>query len=149
MIAEENLPTPHGQAILQSAKNQLGSDASPNDEAPDELGCAETVTCVLRKAGCNIPIILSTAQLYTWLEKSPEWLEVPLPLPGDIILSPTGTGGKNGIRNGHVGIVGNDGWIMSNNSFSGVFERNYTLASWKYRYIISGGYKLAFFRKIA
>lgn len=148
-IAQNNLPTSYGKVILDSAKTQVGTDASPNDVAPDEYGCAETVTEVLRKAGCNIPVQVSTARLYEWLVSSPDWLEVPSSLPGDIIIAPTGQGGKNGVANGHVGIVAENGNIMSNNSWTGRFEQNYTLASWRDRYIIKGGYKNYFFRKVA
>lgn len=144
-IATKNLPTSDGLKIYQIALSCLGTDASPNDLAPDELGCAETVSTIINKASFKMPIILSTREFYNYLNTN--WLQVSVPLPGDIILSPTGFGGKNGVANGHTGIVGTGEAIMSNNSSTGKFERNYTLASWKARYADKGGYPVWFFRK--
>lgn len=147
-IIQFNTPTPKGQKIYETALQCIGIDASPNDLAPDELGCAETVTTILNKAGIQMPVILSTAELFKYLSAGIQWLEVPKPLPGDVIISPTGMGGKNGITHGHTGIMGLDGKIMSNNSYTGTFEKNYTIQSWKARYQNLGGYPVHIFRKV-
>lgn len=130
----------------------LGTDASPNDVAPDELGCAETVNAIhKREFGFEIGGGLSTALMYKALEVSPYFQRVDQPDKGDIALSPTGMGNGN-LPNGHVGIVG-DGVgegrvIMSNDSFKGTFEANYTIKKWKDRYMVKGGYPLLFYRRL-
>lgn len=126
----------------------IGKDASPNDVAPDELGCAETVNSIhyyvfQREIGGTV----STNKLYKALLDHPNFIRVDQPLPGDIVISPTGYGNGK-LPNGHVGIVGEGGTIMSNDSFKGTFERNFTIASWKKRYVTFGGYPMAFYRRI-
>lgn len=148
MVAEGNLPTDQGAKIFTTAKQWIGMDASPKDVAPDELGCAETVTAILNYAGFQTPVIVSTAKLYEYLSTKVEWMRVYTPIEGDIVISPTGMGGKNGIKNGHVGVVGTGGVIMSNASATGTFEPNYTINSWTNRYSIKGGYPIFYFRRV-
>lgn len=145
-IGVKNLPTSQGMKIYQTALTYLGKDASPNDLAPDELACAESVSDIINQAGFPMPIILSTKELYNYLKIN--WLQITTPLAGDVIISPTGLGGNNGITNGHTGIVGLNGVIMSNNSATGNFLQNYTLSTWKARYQDKGGFPILFFRKI-
>lgn len=145
-IATKNLPTSQGIKIYQTALSCIGIDASPNDLASDEFGCAESVSDVIIKAGFPMPVFLSTRELYGYLDRN--WLQVLSPLAGDVIISPTGYGGSNGITNGHTGIVGFGGAVMSNSSATGTFEKNYTLDTWKYRYQTKGNYPVLFFRKI-
>lgn len=135
----------------------LGKDASPNDVAPDEFGCAETAYDILRDAlGSNvgIPFTVSTNALYRELHDSKAYVQVDQPLEGDVWISPTGYGNGN-LSNGHVGIVGqvdnNDRGntlIMSNDSNTGLFKQNYTIKTWKDRYVTLGGYPCYIFRKI-
>lgn len=135
------------QTIYDTACLNLKTDVSPNDIAPDEYGCAETVSDLLKMAGFDIGLYLSTYQLYYALKSNSGFIRVDTPLYGDIIISPTGFG--NGmLPNGHVGICGKDDKIMSNNSFTGLFEENYTQDAWKARYQKVGGYPLIYFRKI-
>lgn len=147
-IVQNNLVTTQGQQIFTTAKSLIGTDVSPNDLAPDELGCAETVSTLLNRAGFPMPIILSTSELWRFFSQSDVWVEVMSPLPGDVIISPTGQGGKNGITHGHTGIVGEGGRIMSNDSATGKFVSNYSIASWTVRYKIKGGYNTYYFRRI-
>lgn len=132
--------------IYETAKSWLGRDASPEDSAPDELGCAETVSNILFDAGCVIPIMLSTSQLRHYLETRGEWKRVQVPGPGDIIISPTGEGGSNGMKHGHTGIVMVSGMIASNDSHTGLFLENYSLSSWRARYEDIGDYPIYFYR---
>lgn len=147
-ISTNNLSTPQGQKIFETAKSLLGVDASPNDIAPDELGCAETVSEVIIKAGFKMPIIVSTKNLYDWLRTKKEWLETTTPIPGDIVISPTGSGGKNGITHGHTGVVGVGGVIMSNSSATGRFEPNFTINRWVAYYQTKGGYPVKYYRRV-
>lgn len=127
----------------------LGTDASPTNLAPKGLECAETVSNLLRRLDGKFPIVLGTASLLDILRHYPGVKEVtPLwPELGDIVLYATGEG--NGvISNGHVFIADKDGTLMSNNSPTGTFERNYTLATARKRYMRWGGYPEHIFRII-
>lgn len=136
--------------LFDVAIQALGTDASPNDVAPDELGCAETVYDILAKAfplKVGFPFTVSTNLLYKGLEESVLYTRIDSPLEGDIVISPTGYG-TGGLSNGHVGIKGELDKIMSNSSASGTFEENYTMDTWKARYVGLGGYPIFFFRRI-
>ena len=41
--------------LYEAARSFIGTDASPNDLAPDELGCAETVNEIIRRASWRLP----------------------------------------------------------------------------------------------
>ncbi len=136
--------------IYDAALHALHSDASPNDLAPDYLACAETVTTLVNKAVPGaLRITTATYILRKELLESPYFQEVSDPIAGDIIISATGYGGKNGVTHGHCGIVLTNNIIASNSSRTGLFDENFTLASW-YRYFRDvGGYEVRFFRFIS
>lgn len=139
-------------SIYKKALECLNVDVTPADEVPDEYACAETVSAIIFEAGFTIGKIVSTSLLYNFFQKKDrEWIETYTPLPGDIIISPTGHGNGQ-LANGHVGIVGektaNDTLIMSNTSANGKFQQNYTLSTWKARYENLGGFPVVFFRKL-
>lgn len=144
-----NRLTKNNRTILHTtAIGCLGIDASPNDVAPDEYGCAETVNAIYEKAfGRQIGGTVSTYSMYEALQYSPEFIRVDIPLPGDIVISPTGHGNGN-LSNGHVGIVFSSDQIMSNSSETGTFEKNYTVREWRERYVFRGGYPMVYFRKV-
>ena len=139
--------TAKGRLYL-GALTALNTEASPNDLAPDELGCAETVNAIHKKVfGFEIGGNLSTNRMYKALNKSPLFLRIDNPSEGDLVISPTGFGNGN-LPNGHVGIVSKDRMIMSNDSATGLFLENYSLDTWKGRYAVQGGYPVCFFRRI-
>lgn len=136
------------EQIYQAALKALGTDASPSDLAPDELGCAESVSMVLRSVLPDFPVITGTWTLWDALRKHPRFHELPEgrdPRKGDIIISPTGEG--NGTIPGHVGIV-TEGQtdVFSSNSTTGVFERNYSIRAWRTRYEEKGGFPTFVYR---
>lgn len=136
------------EKLFNTALSCLGTDASPNDVAPDEYGCAETVNEVHKKCfGFPIGGELSTYKMYAVLKSSPLFTKVDSPLNGDIIISPTGYGNGK-LSNGHVGIMAFGDKIMSNNSYTGKFEQNYNLATWRARYKDIGNYPVDFFRRV-
>lgn len=150
-ISKDNIVFPEGNEIFEYCLTQLGKDASPKDLAPDELGCAETVTTILNHLFPDVPVLIGTTQLYDYLLESPYFAKVGTPMAGDIIISPTGFGGFNGITNGHTGFVGNNDSIMSNSSLSpnvGKFLQNYTYQTWVARWGKLGGYPVLTFRRI-
>lgn len=148
LLAMTNQATPQGEQLYALAYSSIGTDTSPLDLAPDALGCAESVSTMLSKLFPPFQVILGTYGLFLALQGAPEFVEVTSPIRGDIIVSPTGLGGQNGITNGHVGIVGNNNLVMSNNSTTGLWDVHYTLDSWRQRYQVLGGYPVKFFRRI-
>lgn len=148
IVKAGNFGTPAGAKLYQTATSFLGKDASPKDLANDEVACAESVNDVCFAAFLeNVGGGLSTALMYRALQTSSKFAEVTTPLKGDIIISPTGYGNGQ-LSNGHVGIVGDNGQIMSNNSNNGLWDIHYTLASWKSRYATLGGFPVKYFRRM-
>ena len=144
------IPAKENRVVLyETALGFIGVDASPNDMAPDELGCADTVCSILEAAFPNnagFPHVISTTQLYRSLQNSPLYEMVTAPLHGDIVISPTGYG-NGSLANGHVGIKGMGLNILSNSSASGDFISNFTMDSWRARYVTKGGFPMVFYRR--
>jgi len=130
--------------IYRMALDHLGVDASPNDKVPDELGCAETVTTILNKA-VGTPIITGTWTMYDYMNRN--WHPTERPKAGDVLISPTGESkfGNKAPFVGHTAIVGERGVLLSNDSRTGKFMTNYTMESWKARYVKKGGYPMYFY----
>ena len=140
-----NRQTPQSITLLRVTRENIGKDISPRE---DEYGCAETVNTLCVKAfGEPAGGDLSTLRMYGALRQSNKWVQVSRPLPGDIIISPTGLGNGK-MKNGHVGIVVEDSLIASNNSIDSLLAVNYTLAAWREQYGGLGGFPVVFFRRI-
>lgn len=133
------------KTLLEVCNEHIGVDASPNDIAPDELGCAETVSTLINKVDRDFPIIPGTWTLWNILNNRTNYERVTVPSPETIIISPTGTG--NGSIPGHVGIMLDDGVIASNDSATGKFIKNYTLDTWQKRYVEKGGFKVYMYKQ--
>lgn len=132
------------QTLLDICKANIGKDVSPKDLAPDSLGCAESVTTLLKQVYPATPIITGTATLFEYLSNPKNgWKETTTPVPEAIVLSHTGSG--NGTVRGHTGIVDENLNIMSNDSRNGKWITNYSLDTWRKRYVIGGGMKMRFF----
>jgi uncharacterized protein YycO len=133
--------------IYLTAYSNLEKDVTPNDEVPDEVDCADTVSTILKMAGYPIGNIVSTTEMYKYLlDKPAEWELVSIPSRGCVIISPTGYGNGKMIH-GHVGIMGEDGKIMSNNSYNGLLQTGYNVDTWKIRYVDKGGFPIFFFKR--
>lgn len=129
-------------ALYNYAVKFLGVDSSPNDLADDMVGCAETVTTILNKY-MGFPIILGTSTLNANLSTNPKFKRTYTPTPGCIIISPTTP--KNV---GHVGFVGQNNIILSNDSYTGKFSANYTIATWTARYKNALGLEVIYYTLI-
>lgn len=141
----ENKQTENSIKLYEKAKASLGIDITPRDVVPDTHGCAEAVNEICRRAiGVPIGGGASTYEMFKALQNETRFIEVDSPLPGDIIISPTGYGRGN-LPHGHVGIVAKQG-ILSNSSESGKIELNFTLGSWARLYNEFGGYPVHIFR---
>lgn len=110
------------EAVYAAAYSCLGRDLSKL--APDEQGCAESVSRILRLVYPDFPIITSTTALDAHLRNSPRFTAVQTPKKGYVTMFAT-----RGGTIGHVGIMGKRN-IMSNTSATGLFLANYDLTSW-------------------
>lgn len=146
-IMLEKVSDKHRGLIFAVSKSCLGMDVTPEDIVPDEYDCADTVCTLLKKAGFTIGNFPLTTDLYHAFIYSSGWRSVTDPLPGDVIISPTGMGNGN-LANGHVGIMAENGVVMSNNSNTGKLETKYDLTRWYERYQSLGGFPVLFFRKL-
>lgn len=126
--------TPTQTKIYNEAKACLGKHITLNNAVPAEVGCAESVSYVLKNAGIIVPAegIASTVALDAWLASNPTFEKKVSPEEGAVGIAVTGTG--NGLVEGHAAIVGGFGvqfpgdfGFMSNNSDSGLF-----LELWKW-----------------
>ncbi len=129
--------------LWNAARAAVGTDVTPDDRVPDDVACAVTVSALMAKVR-PFPMISGTYTMYTYLR--PKYDIATTPLPGDIIISPTGMASKKVISNGHVGVVGVGGIIYSNNSRTGKLDTHWTIASWREYYEKKGGYPVYFFR---
>ena len=147
VIVDDPEPT-NAQKLYDAMIASVGTDASPNDLAPDELGCAETVSEIIKKILPDFPVIPGTWTLWDYFRKSSSFTLVETPEPGDIIISPTGMSkfGSRAPFPGHTGFIGNRNKIYSNSSASGEFEQNFTRESWTGRYVNRGGYPVYYYR---
>lgn len=132
--------------IYQKAKECLGRDMSAKF---NEYGCAEACNAVFKLAtGREIGGDVSTYRMYQSLLTDKDFKQVNEPEAGDLIIAPTGYGQGSG----HVGIVGENNKIMSNNSYNSLWEENYTLFTWKIKYksfpILFYRYKFMFTEEI-
>jgi hypothetical protein len=150
LIVEKNIQTEASKKLYETALTFLGVDASPEDRAPDELSCAETLNAICQKAwGEPAGGGLSTYWLYFNLKNHRKFVQVTTPLAGDIVVAPTGLQRrKTAITNGHTGIVGLNNKIMSSDSKTGLFVENYTLDTFNYRYQTLGAYPVFYFRRV-
>lgn len=142
-------PKPPMPDLYQYAKSLIGTDASPKDLARDGLGCAESVSTILRKLFPAFPVVTGTWSLYDALRNSSVFEMFPnnaTPQPGDIILCVTGQG-RGSVSNGHAGIVGEGSTIMSNDSKTGKWLANFTISSWRSYYGEKGKYPIYLFRQ--
>lgn len=148
--------TPKEKKIYLEAKACLGTHITLNKNIPNEVGCAEAVSFVLKNASVlNIPVggFPGTLGLYQWLSSNPHFVRIEAPEQGAIIVSPTGMG--NGAIEGHTGIIGafgvqfpNEYGILSNDSDNGLFSEKWNLLTWWEHYGQKGDLPLAIFRAI-
>src|SRR3990167_8158838 len=105
IITKGNFSTIAGQKLYHTAVSCLGKDVAPKE---NEFGCAEAVNNVVFKAfGDYAGGDLSTRRMYLAIKSHKKFIQVFSPLPGDVVLSPTGYGNGN-VSNGHTGIMGKD-----------------------------------------
>ena len=101
--------------------------------APDELGCAESVTRMLSFIApqLGVPVITGTWTLDQHLKKNPKFLTIPRSMVKDgcIIIAVTGEGSGAG----HVGIVVGS-VVYSNNSYTGKWDAHISHEAFRWSY---------------
>lgn len=135
------IQTPNSIKIYDMAKRCLGTSLSGTEPA---LGCAITVNNLFQKAlGKPVGGGYSTQAMYPFLKDLKRFYKVEVPLPGDVIISPTGSGH---LAHGHVGIMAYEG-ILSNNSDTGLLSEHWVrLSDWIQHYASEGGMIVEFYR---
>lgn len=131
------------ERMAHIARKWLGKDPSTPDIADDELGCADSVSVVIREVYPDFKHTVSTATLFKQLKQSKHFKGSLDPVPGCIIVSPT-----EGSRIGHTGIYTQANKIASNNSYGplkGKWTENYTRESWRNEFITKRRLKGYFF----
>ncbi len=133
--------------LYDISRSYLGQHLTLDTAVPIRLGCAESVSFILKKCGYDIPYkgIPGTYTLYEWLQKN--FTEIPQAEKGCIVISPTT------VEVGHVGVVGaynymykDDYAVMSNNSDNGIYDTDWRLKNWKEYYGFKRGLKVLFFK---
>lgn len=141
---EELIPEPQTKdapgMLLEASRQYEGEDASPQDFVDDALGCAESVSRVIQAIYPDFPVITGTWTLREHLRQDKRFKATLNMDPGNVIVCPTGSG--NGKIRGHTGVIGKDNRIYSNNSFTGIWEPNYTVDEWINRYVGLGKLKI-------
>ena len=125
--ANQGIMPPLAQSIYDVTKASLGQHLTLDPSVPMDVGCAESVSFVLSKAGVKgIPQrgFAGTIDLDQWLSTNKQFVQTYAPTAGCIVISPT-----VGAQHGHVGICGIHG-ICSNDSSNGIFSENYSYDSW-------------------
>lgn len=135
------------KTLLEHCEEALGKDITPDDLVPDAVACAITVSTLINSVDATFPKVAGTWTLYDILEHRRDYTRVTEPMPGDIVISPTGFSKSKTVPNGHTGIIMNSKKIASNDSATGKFMENYTIKSWTDRYVTTGGYPLFLYRK--
>lgn len=112
--------------MARQAAVWIGRDPSTPDLANDELGCADSVSAIVRTVYPQFVHTVSTITLFNNLKADKKHFKAVLtPMKGCIIVSP-----RMGKQPGHTGIFLTDRHIASNNSKRGLWEGNYSYESW-------------------
>lgn len=134
------LNTYKSMSLSEIARQDLGKDFTNDAICPDDVSCAFAVTTILqnymRLRGKDFPILLGTDSLDRELSANPNFKKIiDLPegeqLPENcVIVSP-----RTPSVHGHTGIVDIDGWVMNNNSNTGLWVKSYDRMLWRKEFI--------------
>lgn len=128
-ITAKKYKVPYSEMVYIIAKNRVGQDLSPTQSV---LGCVESLATILKSAGVNLREKLSTYRLRPELDSDIKFRKTKHPSRGSIILSATGTQRwRTEVKNGHVGITGDDGVIYSNSSENDLWDDEWTIDKWE------------------
>ncbi len=125
---KEPIMETNAQKFYQACVDALDTDPSTPDAVQDELGCADTMSTLIKRVFPDFPHILSTADLFQKMKQDKRFSATLTPKKGCIIISP-----RTATKNGHVGYFITDERIASNISFGpnkGKFMGGYSWNSW-------------------
>jgi len=134
--------------IYDAARRAVGESSRSGPDGGN-LACAWFVNKILRRTVGYTVNGDGTSSMYTVfqsLERAGHAERIPVEnaQPGDIILSPTvWTPRRN---TGHVGIMGSGNQIYSNSSARARWEQNFSMSSWRDRYLRRKGLGLYIYR---
>lgn len=143
------------KTLVDIAEEKLGTDFTDDKKAADTVSCAFALSTVLNEyllqLGINFPICLGTIELDNEIRKSGLFELVPQPISvmqaGWITMCVTGTNlYPSKLPHGHCGIYDDPINIMSNDSTSGFWERNYTRDEWRSLFYTYGGYDIKIYK---
>lgn len=110
--------------------------------APNELGCADSLSRLINMVLPDFPFFLSTKAIKSHLDSDRRFVGGESE-PWVVIVSPT-----RGKEVGHCGILGEGGVIYSNNSKTGLFSAHWTLEEWIKYYKIQKGLGVYFYKLV-
>ena len=143
-IAEEikkQLEPTMNDKFLKICLDALDTDPSTPDTVKDEVGCADTVSNLIKKVFPDFPIMVSTKDLDWKLFSDKRFERVVEPEMGCIIISP-----RTNTVFGHTGVFITHERIASNNSKTGLFQGNYTWDSWIKEFKTRRGLKIYIYK---
>ena len=134
--------------IVDLALSRIGTDFTSDLKVDDTVSCAFATTSLVHEIDPRVPIIVGTYQWLDFMVKSPLFREIYTPKAGAIVVCATGTNmatKKQLMPHGHTGIYVSDTEICSNDSWTGLWLKNYTRLSWRAWFYYRGGYPVRLF----
>ena len=124
------------QRVYEAAKANLGKHITLDSDVPEEVGCVEAVSYVLKEAGYTLPNkgIAGVNALIAWMEKQ-GFKEITTSSVGCIITAHSPD--VNNPNFAHAGVCLKYG-IASNTSANGRFTQNYSYSGWLRYFSVHG-----------
>lgn len=129
--------------VCKAVLAYLGKDLST--VVDNEIACAESVSRIIQKVYPTFPLIVGTAALHQHMKTDPCFKASLTAKAGNIVISPSGMGK---VPHGHTGIMLDEQNIASNSSFTGKFDKNYTLTSWVKYFRTANGFPVFFWAPV-
>lgn len=127
------------QTILDVANAALGKDITPNDEYPDVVSCAWSLSTLENQVDSTFKRIPGTWNLNEYYAHNPKFTRTTAAKPGTRFICATTPGHP---FPAHCGVMMEDGTIATNDSRTGKFMKNYDEKTFRRRYEEIGGYEI-------
>jgi len=138
------------EKLLKEALAKRGTDFTNDQIVSDEVSCAFALSTVIHEVDSSFPIIKGTRELEDEVIRCGKFKKIDTPKAGAIVICATGTNSRPDIMpHGHCGIYVDEVNIMSNDSMSGLWIKNYTRETWRQRYYYKGGFNVHLYEKVA
>lgn len=124
-LLKKQLEPTNMEKFIKVCLDALDTDPSTPDVVNDEVGCADTVSHLIKKIFPDFPILVSTKDLDWKLFQDKRFERTTEPERGAIVISP-----RTNTVYGHAGVFITNERIASNNSKTGLFQGNYDWNSW-------------------